>query len=53
MGLLLVISGHADSLAPAVATAFALVKFATLAVAQLYLLVGLVALARIRMRSAG
>jgi hypothetical protein len=44
VGLLLVIEGHADSLAPALATAFALAKFVTLGAAQIYLLGGLAAL---------
>jgi hypothetical protein len=43
--LLLVVGGHADSPAPALATAFALVKFAALAVALVYLLGGLIAMA--------
>lgn len=50
VGLLLVLDGHADSPAPTVATAFAVAKFVTLGVAQLYLLAGLAALATVRLR---
>jgi hypothetical protein len=50
IGLLLVVNGHADSAAPTVATGFALAKFVTLGVAQLYLLAGLAALAVDRLR---
>jgi hypothetical protein len=53
VGLLLVIEGHADSPAPTVATAFALAKFVTLGIAQLYLLAGLVGLALSRSRQPG
>jgi hypothetical protein len=50
VGLLLVLDGHGASRAPEAATAFALLKFAALAVALAYLLGGLVALARMRLR---
>jgi hypothetical protein len=53
VGLLLVIEGHADSPAPTVATAFALAKFVTLGIAQLYLLAGLVGSALSRSRQPG
>lgn len=45
INLLLVLGGNADSAAPTIATLFALAKFAALAVAQLYLLAGLIRLA--------
>jgi len=45
VNLLLVLDGHADSAAPELATGFALAKFAFLAPAQVYLAIGLVALA--------
>jgi hypothetical protein len=48
--LLLVIGGHADSAAPAIATAFAICKFISLGVAEIYLLAGLVAVARAKLR---
>lgn len=48
--LLLVLGGHGGSAAPVLATAFASVKFACLAVALVYLLAGLVALAVTRGR---
>jgi hypothetical protein len=51
VGLLLVLDGHGASPAPTFATAFAVVKFAALATAQIYLLVGLAALARVRLRA--
>jgi hypothetical protein len=44
VGLLLVVGGHADSAAPAVATAFALAKFVALGITLVYLLGGLAAL---------
>jgi hypothetical protein len=50
VNLLLVLGGHADSAAPAIATGFAIAKFVALGVAQLYLLAGLVALAVARVR---
>lgn len=50
VGLLLVIGGHADSPAPAVATGFAIAKFIGLAIAYAYVLAGLVALGRQRLR---
>ncbi len=53
IGLLLVLDGHGASRAPEAATAFALLKFAALAVALVYLLGGLVALARVRLRESG
>ncbi|HYI79521.1 MAG TPA: hypothetical protein VEW67_01510 [Thermoleophilaceae bacterium] len=53
VGLLLVLDGHGASRAPQAATAFALLKFAALTVALAYLLAGLVALARARLRSTG
>jgi len=46
VSLLLVAGGHADSAAPAIALAFAVAKFASLAVAELCLLGGLAALGR-------
>lgn len=51
VGLLLVLQGHGASQAPEAATAFALLKFAALAIALIYLLAGLAALARVRLRS--
>ncbi len=51
VGLLLVLDGHGASRIPQAATAFALLKFAALAVALAYLLAGLVALARVRLRT--
>jgi hypothetical protein len=53
IGLLLVLDGHGASRAPEAATAFALLKFAALAIALAYLLAGLAALARARLRSSG
>lgn len=53
VALLLVVDGHADSPAPTVAAGFALAKFVTLGVAQLYLLAGLAALAVDRLRRPG
>lgn len=50
IGLLLVIGGHADTPAPAVATGFALIKFAALGVSQIYLLGGLAAMVVARLR---
>jgi len=49
VGLLLILDGHGATLVPQAATAFALAKFATLAVALAYLLAGLTALARARL----
>jgi hypothetical protein len=46
--LLLVLGGHLSSAGPALAGAFATVKFACIAVAMVYLLVGLVAMALTR-----
>ena len=46
--LLLLLGGHAQSLGPPLAGAFASFKFACMTVAMLYLLAGLVALARSR-----
>lgn len=51
VGLLLVLDGHGASRATQGATSFALLKFAALAVALAYLLAGLVALARVRLRT--
>jgi hypothetical protein len=51
VGLLVLLDGHGASRIPPVATAFALLKFAALAVALAYLLAGLVALARVRLRT--
>jgi hypothetical protein len=51
--LLLVLDGHGASRAPEAATAFAFAKFATLGIALLYLLAGLAALARVRLRESG
>lgn len=53
VGLLLVLDGRADSSFPTAATAFALLKFAALGIALLYLLAGLAALARVRLRASG
>lgn len=53
VGLLLVLDGHGASRAPQAATAFALLKFAALAIALAYLIAGLVALARVRLRASG
>lgn len=50
VGLLLVLDGHGASRAPQLATAFAIVKFVALAGALLYLLAGLAAVARARLR---
>jgi len=50
VGLLLILDGHGASRAPQAATAFALAKFATLGIALLYLLAGLAAFARARLR---
>jgi hypothetical protein len=50
VALLLVVDGHADSPAPAIATAFALVKFLALGVTILYLLAGLATIGRERLR---
>jgi hypothetical protein len=50
VGLLLVVGGHADSAAPAIAGAFALAKFVALGATVAYLLAGLVTLGRERMR---
>jgi hypothetical protein len=45
VNLLLVLDGHADSAAPGIAFGFAIAKFVCLALAELYLLAGLAALA--------
>lgn len=50
VGLLLMIEGHGTGRIPPVATAFAIVKFAALAVVAVYLLAGLAALANARYR---
>jgi hypothetical protein len=52
VGLLIVIGGHAATPAPAFAMAFAILKFAALAVALIYLLGGLIALGTTRLRAA-
>jgi hypothetical protein len=49
--LLLVLGGHGGSAAPAIATAFAIVKFACVGIALLYLLGGLIALGATRRRA--
>jgi hypothetical protein len=49
--LLLVLEGHADSSAPAIATGFAIAKFIALAVSQAYLLGGLGAIGLTRLRA--
>lgn len=51
VGLLLVIEGYGGTPAPAMATAFALAKFVTLGITQIYLLAGLTALASEHLRS--
>jgi hypothetical protein len=51
ISLLIVIGGHAATPAPALATAFAICKFAALAVSQLYLVGGLIALGVRRLRA--
>ncbi len=48
VNLLLVLDGDDGSTAPALATGFAIAKLASLAVVQLYLLAGLIALAKAR-----
>jgi hypothetical protein len=48
--LLLTIGGHADSAAPTIATAFAVCKFAALAAAYGYVLIGLVMVGRAKLR---
>ncbi|MGB2695561.1 MAG: hypothetical protein WBD55_10280, partial [Dehalococcoidia bacterium] len=50
--LLLVLGGHGGASAPVLATAFASAKFACMALALVYLLGGLIALAVTRGRSA-
>jgi hypothetical protein len=50
VNLLLVVGGHSDSAAPAIAMTFAIAKFVALGVAQLCLLAGLAALGRERLR---
>lgn len=51
--LLLVIGGHADGSAPAIATGFAIAKFIALAATWVYLLGGLAALGVAKLRGAG
>jgi hypothetical protein len=52
VNLLIAVSGHADSAAPKIATAFAIAKFLAIGATGLYLLGGLVALGRERLAHA-